>query len=158
MRWRPPRFIVGGMRKLPALIQARELRPCTCLHVIGKWIISMIVFIAGIVHLFFAKITSLHAAEVYLCMTSIDSIYGFRTKLPTEMSTIRAWLLGKDRFRCPTNIGEASPKFPSGLMVILTITLGVQFLICSDWNLGSYSLDILQWPTTDGNRRQIIDW
>ena len=130
-----------------------KLRPSTCLHFSGKWIISTIVFIADIVHQALTKITCSRAAMVYRCKTSIDSIYGFRTQSPTEIRKMVAWLLAKDRFTCPTNVREVSSKFPSCLIVVLTINLGVQVSICSDWNCGSYSPDILLWHTTDGNER-----
>jgi len=92
----------------------------------------MIVFIADIVHQALAKITCSHAAMVYCCKTSIDSIDGFRTQSPTEIRTMVVWLLAQDRFTCPTNVCEVSSKFPSCLMVVLTINLGVQGSICSD--------------------------
>ena len=92
----------------------------------------MIVFITDIVHQALAKITCSHAAMVYRCKTSIDSIYGFRTQSPTEMWKMVAWLLAKDRFTCPTNVREVSSKFPSCLIVVVMINLGVQVSICSN--------------------------
>jgi len=92
----------------------------------------MIVFIGDIVHQALAKITCSCAAMVYRCKTTLDSIYGFRTQSPTEIRKMVAWLLAKDRFTCPTNLREVSSKFPSCLIVVLTINLGVQVLICSD--------------------------
>jgi hypothetical protein len=92
----------------------------------------MIVFIADIVHQALAKITCSRAAMGYRCKTSIDTIYGFRTQSPTEIWRMVAWLLAMDRFTCPTNVREVSSKFPTCLIVILMINLGVQVLICSD--------------------------
>ena len=92
----------------------------------------MIVFITDIVHQALAKITCSCVAMAYRCKISIDSIYGFRTKSPTEIRKMVAWPLAKDRFTCPTNIRELGSKFPSSLIVVVTITLGVQASICSD--------------------------
>jgi len=92
----------------------------------------MIVFIADIVHHTLANITCSCAALVYRGKTSIDSIYGFRTPLPTEIWKMAAWLLAKDRFSCPTNIREVSSKFPSCLIVALMINLQVEDFIYSD--------------------------
>jgi len=71
----------------------------------------MIVFIADIVHQALAEITCSRGAMVYRCKISIDSIDGFRTQSPTEIRKLVAWLLAKDRFKCPTNVCEVSPKF-----------------------------------------------
>jgi len=84
------------------------------------------------VHQALAKITYSRAAMVYGCKTSIDSIYGFRTQSPTEIRKIVAWPLAKDKVTCPTYVHEVSSKFPSGLIFVLTINLGVQVSICSD--------------------------
>jgi len=135
-----------------------ELRPSTCLHFSGKWIIWIIVFIADFVHQALTKITCSHAAMVYHCKTSTDSIYSFQTLSPTEVRKTVAWLLAKVRFTCPTNVCEVSSKFPCCLIVVLPINIAVQVLICSDSNCGSYSPDILLWHTTNGNERSIIDW
>jgi len=135
-----------------------KLRPSTCLHFSGKCIISTIVFITDIVHQALGKISCSRAAMVYRSKASIDSIYGFRTQSPTENQTMVDWLLCKDRFTCPTNIGELCWKFLSCLIVILRINLGVKVSICSNWNCRLYWPDILQWHKTNRNERYIIDW
>jgi len=134
------------------------LRPSTSLPFSGKWIISTIVSIPVIVHQALAKITSSHAAIVYRCKTTINSIYWLWTQSPTDIRTMVPWLLAMDRFTCPTNVPEVSSKIPSCLIVVLTINLGMQVSICSDWNCAPYSLVIHLWHTANGNERQIIDW
>jgi len=79
-----------------------------------------------------ATITCSHVAMVYRCKTSIDSVYGFQTQSPKEIRKIVAWLLAKDRFRCPLNVREVSSKFHSCSIYVLTINLGVQVSICSN--------------------------
>jgi len=113
------------------------LRPCTCLQFSGKWIISMINFIADIVHQALAKISSSCAAMVYCCKTSIDSMCGFWTQLPTEIRKMVVWPLSKNRFTCHTNIREICLMFPSCWIIVLTIKLGAQVSICRDWNCWS---------------------
>jgi len=135
------------------LSSPEKLRPSMGLHFSGKWIISKIVFIADIVHQAVAMITCFRAAMVYHCKTLIDSIYGFQTQSPTEIRKMVAWLQAKDRFTWPTTVCEESSKFPLCLTVVLIINLGVLVLICSDWNCGSHSPDILLWHTTNGNDR-----
>ena len=85
--------------------------------------------------------------------TSFDSIYVFRTQLPTEVRKMVAWLLARNRFTCPRPVREVSSKFPSCIIVVLTINLVVQVSICSDWYCGSYSPDIVRWHTTNANER-----
>jgi len=130
-----------------------KLRPSTGLHFSGKWIISTIVFITDMVHLALTKITFCHAAMVYPCKNSIDYIYRFRTKSPTEIRKMVAWPLAMDRFTCRRTVCQVSSQFPSCLIVGLTFNLGVQVSICSDWNCGSYSPDILLWHITNVNER-----
>jgi len=130
-----------------------KVRPSTRLLFICNWIISMIVFVADIVHQALAKISCSCAAMVYHCKISIDSLYRFQTQLPTEIWEMVAWLLAMDRFTCPPNSCEVSSKFFSCLLIILTINSGVQVSICSDRNCGSYLLDILLWYMTNGNER-----
>ena len=92
----------------------------------------MIDFITDIVHQTLVKITCSRAAIVYHCNISIDSIFGFQTLLPTEIRKMVAWPLGRDSFTCSTNIHEVSLKFPSCLIVVLTMNFGVHHSICSD--------------------------
>ena len=154
---RPDSLVEGcGYRK--DWSSAQKIRPSTCLHFGGKWIIGMIVVIGDIVRQALPKITCSHAAMVYCFKTSIDLIYGFWTQLPTEIPTMVACLLAKDRFTCPTNVREVRSKFAFCLIIALTIDSGVQVSICSNRNCGSYSLDIFLWHTTNGNERYIIDW
>jgi hypothetical protein len=49
---------------------------------------------------------------VHQCKESIDAIFGFRTKTPTEIQQEVTWLLSKDRFTCPMALREvvAIPK------------------------------------------------
>jgi len=130
-----------------------KLRPSMCLHFSGKCIISTIVFIAEVVRQALAKFICSHGGMESRRMTSIDFMYGSRTQSPTGILRMVAWLLDRDRFTCPTNVHEVSSKFPSCLTVALAINSGVQVSICSDWNCGSYSPDILLWHTTYGNER-----
>ena len=134
-----------------------RLRPSITLHFSGKWIISTIVFIADVVHQALPTITCSYEAIVYLCGTTINSVYGFEMQSPTRIPKMVVWPWAKVRFTCPTNVREVSSKFPSCLMVVLTINFGVHISICSDWNCGSYSLDRLLWHMTNGNERWIID-
>jgi hypothetical protein len=92
---------------------------------------SMIVFIADIVHQALPKVIASRAAMVYCCTNSIDSIYGFQIQLPTETCNMVAWLLAKDRFPYPTNISEGSSKFPFCASVVLVINVEVQVSILS---------------------------
>jgi len=92
-----------------------------CLHFSGKCIISRIDFITDVVRQALAKITCFRAAMVYHSKTSIDSIYGFWTLLPTEIQKMVAWLLAKDRFTRPTNIREVSSKFPSSATTLVSV-------------------------------------
>jgi len=64
----------------------------------------MIIFIADIVHHALAKITCSRAAMEYHCMTTIYSIYGVQTQLPTEIWKMVAWYLAKVRFTYLTNV------------------------------------------------------
>ena len=43
---------------------------------------------------------------VHQCKESIDAIFGFRTKTPTEIQQEVTWLLSKDRFTCPMALRE----------------------------------------------------
>jgi len=129
MRWRLPRRILGGMRNLQVWSSTKKLRPSMCLHFSGKWIISTIVFIPDIVNQALAKITCFYGATTYYCKTTIDTIYRFRIQSPTEIWKMVAWLFPKYRFTCPTDICEISSKFPSCLIVVLTINYGVQVCI-----------------------------
>jgi len=130
-----------------------KLGPSTCLRIRGKRIMWMIVFIADILHQAVAMIIGSHAAMVFGCKASINSMDGFWTTSPTEICEMVAWLLAKDRFTRPTNVHEVSSKFPSCLIVVLMINLGVQVPICSNWNCGSYSPLILLRHMTNGNER-----
>jgi len=118
----------------------------------------MIDSITVTVHHDLAKITPFCVAMAYHRKPWMDCISGIQTQLPTKIRKMVAWLLAMDRFTCPTNICEVCSKFPSCLIVVWTINLGVQGSICSDRNCGCYSADILLWHTTNGNGRFFIDW
>lgn len=144
-------LVVWGCRQ--DLSSAEQLTPSMCLHFSGKWIISTFAFITDIVHLALTKITCSHAAMQYSCITSVDSIYGFRTQWPMGIRRMAAWLLANDRFTCCTNVHKVSSNFPSCLIIVLPINLGMEESICSDWNNGFASPDKLLWHTTNGNER-----
>jgi len=158
MGGRLPRFIVGCMRNHQNWSSPEKLRSCMFIRLSGKWIVWTIVVIADILHQALTKISFSHTAIVYCCKISIDSIYWFGTQSPTEIRKMVAWLLAKNSFTWPTNVCKVSSKFPSCWIAVLKINLGVQVSICSHWNGGFYSSDILLWHTTHGNERQIIDW
>jgi len=128
-----------------------------CLHLGVKWIISTIDSIADSVHHALAKIICSLAAMVHFCNTSIDTIYRVQTKSPTVIRKVVSWLWAQLMFTCPGNVREECWKFPSSSIVVLTMNLGLQVSICSDWNCGSYSPDILLWHTINGKERKIID-
>jgi len=111
-----------------------KLRPSMCLHFSSKWIISTIVFIAEIGHQVLAQITCSHAAMIYHCKTWMDAIDWFQTHSSIEIRKMIAWEFTKDRSTCPTNVREVSSTFPSCSIIVFTINLAVQVLICSDSN------------------------
>ena len=83
-------------------------------------------FIADIVYQALVRMTCSHAAMEYHSITSINSMYRFRIQLPTEIQPLVAQLLAKNRFTCHTNICKVNSKFPSCLIIVLTINLEVQ--------------------------------
>jgi len=97
-------------------------------------------------------ITCPHGAMVYSCQISMDCIAWFQTRLPAVICKMVTWQLAKDRFTFRTNICEVSSKFPSYLIVLLTIKIEVQISLCSNWNCWSYTLDIILWHRTNANK------
>jgi len=117
-----------------------------------------IVLIAEVLHHAYAKKSCFCATMVFHLNRSINSIYRFPTKLATVIQTMAAWLLANARFLCPTNVCKLSPKYPSCILIVLMVNLGVEVSFCSDWNCWLYSPVIFLWHTPTWNARYLIDW
>jgi hypothetical protein len=110
------------------------------------------------VHQALAMITCSHGVIEYRSKISIHYIDRFWTDSTVDIRKLVAWLLAKDSLICTTKVPKVSSKFPSCLIIVLTINFGVQVLICSDWNCESYSPNIVLQHMASRNEIWIIDW
>jgi len=138
MRWSPPRFIVGSMRKMPGLIQPREAQT---LHVpTFQW---------KLYHLsdwFHCWHCTSRSRNYYPLLFSIGlSLEDFKQCQLWIGNTVtyrglhnRRLAICQDRSTYPTNIHVVCSKFRLCIIIILTINLRVPVSIFGVYNSGSY--------------------